>query len=73
MRRYRNKKTGAVIEVYGQVNGRNWEPLDEAPYSVPDKLVDPYAEIFGDDVDEPLPAKPKTTRRRKNNGTVCNH
>ena len=73
MRRYRNKKTGAVIEVYGQVTGQNWEPLYEAPYSVPDTLVDPYADVFGIDVDKPQPAKPKTTRRRKANDTVCNH
>lgn len=73
MRRYRNKKTGAIIEVYGQVAGQNWEPLDEAPYSVPDQLVDPYAEVFGYGEDEPLLAKPKTARRRKANGSVCNH
>lgn len=68
MRRYRNKKSGAVIEVYGVVNGKNWEPLDEAPVSVPEELQDPYAEIFGKDaaeipVEDPTPAKPRASRK----------
>ena len=65
MRRYRNRKTGAVIEVYGQVCGKNWEPLDEAPVSLPEALRDPYAEIFGEDSGELPPAKPKTSRKGK--------
>lgn len=65
MRRYRNRKTGAVIEVYGQVNGKNWEPLEEAPVSLPEALRDPYEEIFGGDSDELPPAKPKTSRKGK--------
>lgn len=73
MRRYRNVKTGATIEVYGQVSGKNWEPLNEAPIVLPQDLADPYSEIFGDDAaDLPLP-KPKTTRRRKSDGNICNH
>ena len=65
MRRYHNKKTGAVIEVYGHVNGKNWEPLDEASVFVPKKLVDPYAEIFGENAGDLPVAKPKSTRRGK--------
>lgn len=65
MRRYRNRKTGAVIEVYGQVNGKNWEPLEEAPVSLPEALRDPYEEIFGEDPEELPPAKPKTSRKGK--------
>ena len=72
MRRYYNKKTGATINVHGQVNGKNWEPLDKAPVVLPEDLADPYSEIFGDDNAELPSAKPKTTRRRKTNGSVCN-
>ena len=73
MRRYRNVKTGATIEVYGQISGKNWEPLDEAPAISPENLVSPYAEIFGDDAGDLPPAKLKTTRRRKSDGNICNH
>ena len=73
MRRYRNTKTGAIIEVYGQISGKNWEPLSEAPVISPKDLVSPYAEIFGEDAGDLPPAKPKTTRRRKNDGNICNH
>lgn len=65
MRRYRNRKTGAVIAVYGQVNGKNWEPLDEAPFPDPEDLKDPYGEIFGEDPAEVPPVKPKTARKGK--------
>ena len=65
MRRYRNRKTGTVIEVYGQVSGKNWEPLEEAPVSLPETLKDPYAEIFGEDLDVIPPVKPKTSRKGK--------
>ena len=66
MRRYCNRKTGAVIEVYGVVNGKNWEPLEEAPVPSPEALKDPYAEIFGEDPEEVLPpSKPKASRKGK--------
>ena len=64
MRRYRNKKTGAVIEVYGQVSGKKWEPLDEAPVLLPEQLVDPYEEIFPAEPDDFPAPKPKTSRKR---------
>ena len=64
MRRYRNKKTGAVIEVYGQVSGKNWEPLDEAPVLLPDQLVDPYEDIFPAEPDDVPAPKPKASRKR---------
>ena len=73
MRRYRNTKTGAIIEVYGQISGKNWEPYDEAPVISPKDLVSPYSEIFGDDAGDLPPTKPKTTRRRKSDGNICNH
>ena len=73
MRRYRNTKTGAIIEVYGQISGKNWEPFDEAPVIPAESLVSPYAEIFGEDAGDLQLAKPKTTRRRKSNGNICNH
>lgn len=71
MRRYRNKKTGAVIEVYGEVRGKNWEPVAD-PVSAPEEVKDPYAEIFGADPEaedlapvpvEAEPPKPKTSRK----------
>ena len=62
MRRYRNKKTGAVVEVHGEVRGKNWEPVEEAPSLLP-ALKDPYAEIFGDEPVEKKPAKPKASRK----------
>ena len=73
MRRYRNTKTGAIIEVYGQISGKNWEPFDEAPVIPAESLVSPYAEIFGEDAGDLPLAKPKTTRRRKSDGNICNH
>lgn len=73
MRRYRNKKTGAIIEVYGQISGKNWEPFEEAPVVLPKDVVSPYAEIFGADAGDLPLAKPKTTRRRKSDGSICNH
>lgn len=63
MRRYRNKKTGAVVEVHGEVRGKNWEPLEEAPSLLSEALKDPYAEIFGDEPAKKTPAKPKTSRK----------
>ena len=71
MPKYRNKKTGAVIEVYGVVRGKNWEPV-EAPVSASDDLEDPYAEIFGQDSEvealaavpvEAAAPKPKASRK----------
>lgn len=64
MRRYRNKKTGAVIEAYGQVSGKNWEPLDEAPVCPPEQLADPYEEIFPAEPDDFPTPKPKSSRKR---------
>ena len=64
MRRYRNKKTGAVIEVYGQVSGKNWEPLDEAPVLLPEQLVDPYEGIFPAEPDDFPAPKPKASKKR---------
>lgn len=63
MRRYRNKKTGAVVEVHGEVRGKNWELLEEAPSLLSEALKDPYAEIFGDEPAKKTPAKPKTSRK----------
>lgn len=63
MRRYRNKKTGAVVEVHGEVRGKNWELLKEGPSVLSEALKDPYAEIFGEEPVKKAPAKPKAARK----------
>ena len=60
MRRYRNKKTGAVVEVHGEVNGKNWEPVEDL--YPPEPVRDPYEDVFPEDSVEPAP-KPKTSRK----------
>ena len=61
MHRYRNKKTGAVVKVHGDVSGNNWEPVDNTLYS-PGPVRDPYEEVFPEKSEETAP-KPKTSRK----------
>lgn len=61
MRRYRNKKTGAVVEVHGEVKGRNWEPVEDFLYS-PGPVACPFEDVFPE---EPVEAVPKTKASRK--------
>lgn len=57
MHRYRNKKTGAVVEVHGEVNGKNWEPVEDL--YPPGPVRDPYEDVLPEDPDP----KPKASRK----------
>lgn len=61
MRRYRNKKTGAVVEVHGEVKGRNWEPVEDTLYSL-GPAADPFEDVFPEEPVEAIP-KPKASRK----------
>lgn len=54
MRKYRNKRTGSVIELNGDFSGKDWEAVEPSP-DVP--------------FDEEIPEeKPKKTTKGKKNG-----
>lgn len=52
--KYRNIKTGAVIDAYGTINGEDWEAIPSSP-AVSEKNVEPSKEA---------PEEKKATRSR---------
>lgn len=57
--KYRNKKTGVVIDVPSALSGSNWEKIDgKAPAKEPSVSIPAVEE-------EEKPAKKTTTRKKK--------
>lgn len=52
--KYRNIKTGAVIDAYGTIKGENWEAIPSSP-AVSEKAVEPAKEA---------PVEKKTTKSK---------
>ncbi len=48
------------MDVHGEVNGKNWEPVEDL--YPPGPVRDPYEDVFPEDPAEPAP-KPKTSRK----------
>lgn len=49
MMKYRNKKTGAVVDVSSKISGENWEKMEEG------KALSP----------SPTPARKKSTKKKE--------
>ncbi len=61
MFKYRNVKTGAVIEVPTKLKGKNWEPLDGGKVEKPAPVV-PVAPV--EEVEEVKPVKKTRTTKK---------
>lgn len=76
MRRYRNLKTGSVIEISGELTGENWEALDALPCDPDDGAWEDEAEeeieAEAEELPEEIPveeAEEKTKKKAKKKGS----
>lgn len=52
MIKYRNKKTGAVVELNGTLNGKNWEEVEEKSKTMPKKSSSAKAKLVAKEADK---------------------